>query len=104
MYRQILKKYSTVFRIGFSVLVLIFVLYRIDDKKVVSLLSPVDVRWVGYLLAFEGLLMYFFSLLGLSTAGAFSIGLLGHVGMLLACVPGFIFYIWDKKSIPAEEG
>ncbi len=46
----------------------------------------------------EGLLVYFFSLLGLSLAGAFSIGLLGHIGVLVASLPGLLVYVCSVKS------
>ncbi|MCD6419494.1 MAG: flippase-like domain-containing protein [Synergistetes bacterium] len=95
----ILGNYISARAIGFAVSIWVFLVVI----PIVLLVTRIPISFNGIGIN-EGLLVYFFSLLGLSTAGAFSIGLLGHVGVLLACVPGFIFYIWDKKSIPAGEG
>ena len=46
----------------------------------------------------EGLLVYFFTLLGLSTTGAFTIGLLGHIALIIAALPALYFYIRDIKN------
>ncbi len=46
----------------------------------------------------EGLLVYFFTLLGLSTTGAFTIGLLGHIALIIAALPALYFYIRDIKD------
>ena len=46
----------------------------------------------------EGLLVYFFALLGLSKTGAFTIGLLGHIAIIIAALPALYFYIRDIKT------
>ncbi len=46
----------------------------------------------------EGLLVYFFALLGLSKTGAFTIGLLGHIAIIIAALPALYFYIKDIRN------
>lgn len=46
----------------------------------------------------EGLMVYFFALLGLSKTGAFTIGLLGHIAIIIATLPALYFYIRDIRT------
>ena len=60
----------------------------------VQLISRIPISFEG-LGVNEGLLVYFFSLLGLSKTGAFTIGLLGHIAIIIATLPALFFYIKD---------
>ena len=63
----------------------------------VQLISRIPISFEG-LGVNEGLLVYFFSLLGLSKTGAFTIGLLGHIAIIIATLPALFFYIKDIKT------
>jgi uncharacterized protein (TIRG00374 family) len=63
----------------------------------VQLISRIPISFEGFGVN-EGLLVYFFSLLGLSKTGAFSIGLLGHVAIIIATLPALFFYFKDIKT------
>ncbi len=57
--------------------------------------TPISFEGIG---VNEGLLVYFFTLLGLSKTGAFSIGLLGHIAIIIATLPALFFHFRDIKS------
>jgi len=57
--------------------------------------TPISFEGVG---VNEGLMVYFFSLLGLSVTGAFSIGLLGHISVIIAALPAVYFYYSDIRA------
>lgn len=63
----------------------------------VQLISRIPISFEGIGVN-EGLLVYFFSLLGLSKTGAFTIGLLGHIAIIIATLPALFFYIRDIKT------
>ena len=63
----------------------------------VQLISRIPISFEGFGVN-EGLLVYFFSLLGLSKTGAFTIGLLGHIAIFIATLPALFFYIKDIKT------
>lgn len=63
----------------------------------VQLVSRIPISFEGIGVN-EGLLVYFFALLGLSTTGAFTIGLLGHIALIIAALPALYFYIKDIKN------
>ena len=63
----------------------------------VQLLSKIPISFEGFGIN-EGLLVYFFALLGLSGTGAFTIGLLGHISIMIAALPGLYFYIKDIRA------
>ena len=63
----------------------------------VQLISKIPISFEGFGIN-EGLLVYFFALLGLSGTGAFTIGLLGHISIMIAALPGLYFYIKDIRA------
>jgi len=63
----------------------------------VQLISRIPISFEGIGVN-EGLLVYFFVLLGLSKTGAFTIGLLGHIAIIIATLPALFFYIKDIKT------
>ncbi len=63
---------------------------------IVQLISKVPVSFEGIGIN-EGLMVYFFGLLGLSKTGAFSIGMLGHFAVIVATLPGIYFYFRDFR-------
>jgi len=63
----------------------------------VQLISRIPISFEGIGVN-EGLLVYFFTLLGLSKTGAFTIGLLGHIAIVIATLPALFFYIKDIKT------
>lgn len=63
----------------------------------VQLISKIPISFEGFGIN-EGLLVYFFALLGLSGTGAFTIGLLGHISIMIAALPGLYFYIKDIRT------
>lgn len=63
----------------------------------VQLISRIPVSFEGIGIN-EGLMVYFFGLFALSKTGAFSIGLLGHVAIIIATLPALIFYFRDMKK------
>ncbi len=63
----------------------------------VQLISRIPISFEGIGVN-EGLLVYFFSLLGLSKTGAFTIGLLGHIAIIIATLPALFFYIKDIRT------
>lgn len=63
----------------------------------VQLISRIPISFEGFGVN-EGLLVYFFSLLGLSKTGAFTIGLLGHIAIIIATLPALFFYFKDIKT------
>jgi len=63
----------------------------------IQLISRIPISFEGIGVN-EGLLVYFFTLLGLSTTGAFTIGLLGHIALIIAALPALYFYIRDIKD------
>jgi uncharacterized protein (TIRG00374 family) len=63
----------------------------------VQLISRIPISFEGFGVN-EGLLIYFFSLLGLSKTGAFTIGLLGHIAIIIATLPALFFYFKDIKT------
>ncbi|MBE3092189.1 MAG: flippase-like domain-containing protein [Chloroflexi bacterium] len=63
----------------------------------VQLISRIPISFEGIGVN-EGLLVYFFALLGLSKTGAFTIGLLGHIAIIIATLPALFFYIKDIKT------
>jgi uncharacterized protein (TIRG00374 family) len=63
----------------------------------VQLISRIPISFEGIGVN-EGLLVYFFSLLGLSKTGAFTIGLLGHIAIIIATLPALFFYIKDVRT------
>jgi uncharacterized protein (TIRG00374 family) len=63
----------------------------------IQLISRIPISFEGIGVN-EGLLVYFFVLLGLSKTGAFTIGLLGHIALIIAALPALYFYIRDIKN------
>ncbi len=63
----------------------------------VQLISRIPISFEGIGVN-EGLLVYFFSLLSLSRTSAFTIGLLGHIAIIIATLPALFFYIRDIKT------
>jgi uncharacterized protein (TIRG00374 family) len=63
----------------------------------VQLISRIPISFEGIGVN-EGLLVYFFSLLALSKTGAFTIGLLGHIAIIIATLPALFFYIKDIRT------
>jgi len=63
----------------------------------VQLISRIPISFEG-LGVNEGLLVYFFALLGLSGTAAFTIGLLGHISIIITVLPGLYFYIKDIRT------
>src|SRR4030043_1536911 len=57
----------------------------------IQLISRIPISFEGIGVN-EGLLVYFFVLLGLSTTGAFTIGLLGHIAIIIASLSALFFY------------
>ena len=63
----------------------------------VQLISRIPISFEGFGVN-EALLVYFFTLLGLSKTGAFTIGLLGHIAIIIATLPALFFYFKDVKA------
>jgi glycosyltransferase 2 family protein len=72
-------------------------IYFLVVIPVVQLLSRIPISFEGIGIN-EGLMVYFFSLLGLSGTAAFSIGLVGHVGIILAALPALLFFFKDIRK------
>jgi len=68
----------------------------------VQLISRIPVSFEGIGIN-EGLMVYFFGLLGLSKTGAFSIGLLGHIAVIFATLPGLYFYFRDFRTLISKK-
>ncbi len=63
----------------------------------VQLISKVPISFEGIGVT-EGLMVYFFTLLGLAKTDAFSIGILGHIAVIIATLPALVFYFRDIKA------
>jgi uncharacterized protein (TIRG00374 family) len=72
-------------------------IYFLLIMPVIQLITRIPVSFEG-LGVTEGLLVYFFLLLGLSKTDAFSVGLLGHIAVIVATLPALFFYIRDIKT------
>jgi hypothetical protein len=77
-------------------------IYFILITPVVQLISKVPVSFEGIGVT-EGLMVYFFVLLGLARTGAFSIGILGHLAVIIGTLPALIFYFRDIKVSLARD-
>ncbi len=84
----ILGNYISARAFGVSVPFVVF----LSIIPLIQLVNRIPISFNGIGLN-EGLLVYFFSSLGLSSTLAFSIGLLGHIGIVLATIPGLCFYV-----------
>lgn len=72
-------------------------IYFLLITPLVQLISRIPITFEGLGIT-EGLLVYFFTLLGLSKTGAFTIGLIGHIAIILATLPALFFYIKDIRA------
>lgn len=72
-------------------------IYFLLIMPLIQLISRIPVSFEGFGVS-EGLLVYFFALFGFSKTGAFSIGLLGHIAIILAALPALFFYFKDIKT------
>ncbi len=86
--------------LGLNVHVTFYYFMAFIPVVLVSIRLPISVAGFG---VNEGLYVYFLTLVGVDAGVAFSVGLVDHIIILLAIMPGGIFYLLYPKEKQVEE-
>lgn len=89
----VIANYIAAYAIGLYVPIL----YFLAIIPIVQLFTKMPISFNGIGIN-EGLLVYFFSLLGLQKSNAFTIGLVGHAAILLSVLP-VMFYLTSRRFL-----